>query len=461
MIFAMGRNRSPGPDGFPADFYVACWDIIGTDLVQAIKEIFQGQTFPRSWKATFIALIPKVTNPTSFREFRPISLCNVYYKVVSKIVTERLRVFLDRLISPEQCGFVQGRHIHDNIMLVHELAQSLDQDIRGSNVIIKLDMEKAFDRIEWRSIAEVLRRFGFATAVINLVDICVRENHFSLLVNRHSTPFFTASRGLRQGDPLSPTLFILVEEVLSRSLSRAIAQGLIQPYYSKRGCPIISHSMFADDAILFLNGCEASLQGLMGILSGYERATGQLVNTSKSSFMVASTTINTIRRIQDISSFSRSHLPFDYLGCPIFSGRTRVHYFDGLLSKLRKKLAGWKLHLLSPGGRIQLIRHVLMSMPLHLLAVHEVPDTVLRSIRQICTSFLWDGKLEGPRRQRRVSWEKACRPLDEGGLGIRRPEDVLDMLQKKLVWRMRTMSTPLGSLVSAKYGEWARQLSDI
>ena len=286
-------------------------------------------------------LIPKVTYPTSFREFRPISLCNVCYKLVSKIVTRRLRVFLDQFISPEQCGFVQGQHIHDNIMLVHELAQSLNQDIHSSNVIIKLDMEKAFDRIKWRSSAEVLRRYGFATAVIDLVDICVKENHFSLLVNGHSTPFFTAYRGLRQGDLLSPTLFILIEEILSRSLILAIAQGLIQPYYSKIGCLIISNSMFADDVILFLNGCEASIQGLMRILSGYERATRQLVNTSKSSFMVApSTTINTIRRIQDITSFSRSYLHFDYLGCPIFSRRTRVHYFDGLLSKLRKKLVG-------------------------------------------------------------------------------------------------------------------------
>ena len=211
-----------------------------------------------------------MTNPSSFREFRPISLCYICYKVVSKIVTRRLRAFLDRLISPEQWGFVQGRYIHDNIMLMHELAQSLNQDIRGSNVIIKLDMEKAFDRTELRSIAEVLRRFGFAKAVINLVDVCVKENHFSLLVNGHSTPFFTASQGLRQGDPLSPTLFILVEEILSQSLSRVIAQGLIQPYYFKRYCPIISYSMFADDAIFFLNGCDASIQQLMRILSGYE-----------------------------------------------------------------------------------------------------------------------------------------------------------------------------------------------
>ncbi|CAA7399339.1 unnamed protein product [Spirodela intermedia] len=307
-------------------------------------------------------------------------------------------------------------------------------------------MEKAFDRIEWSFLIKVLRCFGFTDDFIDLVDACVRENHFSLLVNGSSTPFFTATRGLRQGDPLSPTLFILVEEVLSRSLTRAINQGLIRPYYSKRGCPIISHSLFADDAILFLNGCETSIRRLMSIISRYERAAGQLVNASKSSFMVGpSTPIETIRRIQGLTGFSRGHSPFEYLGCPIFLGRRRIHYFDALVGKLRKKLAGWKLQLLSPGGRIQLIRHVLMSMPLHLLAVHEVPDTVLQTIRRICTSFLWDGQLEGP----------PCRPTDEGGLGIRRPQDVLNMLQKKLVWRMRTTPSVLGSFVSTKYGEWA------
>ncbi|CAA7401133.1 unnamed protein product [Spirodela intermedia] len=183
-------------------------------------------------------------------------------------------------------------------MLVHELAQSLGHYCRGSNIIIKLDMEKAFDRIEWSFLIKVLRCFGFTEDLINLVDACVRENHFSLLVNGSSTPFFTAMRGSRQGDPLSPTLFILVEEVLSRSLTRAINQGLIRPYYSKRGCPIISHSLFADDAILFLNGCETSIRGLISIISRYERAVGQLLNASKSSFMVGpSTPIGTIRCI--------------------------------------------------------------------------------------------------------------------------------------------------------------------
>ncbi|CAA6664228.1 unnamed protein product [Spirodela intermedia] len=101
VIFSMSRNRAPGPNGFSADFYSTCWDIVGTDLVHAIKEFFRRKVFPRSWKATFITLIPKVVNLTSFRDFRPISLCNVCYKVISKIITTQLSIFLDRLISPE------------------------------------------------------------------------------------------------------------------------------------------------------------------------------------------------------------------------------------------------------------------------------------------------------------------------------------------------------------------------
>ncbi|CAA7397136.1 unnamed protein product [Spirodela intermedia] len=177
VVFSISRNRALGPNGFPIHFYTSCWDIVGTDIVHAVKEFFCRKVFPRSWKATFITLISKVTNPTSFSDFRPISLCNVCYKI--------------------QCGFVKGRHIHDNIILVHELTQSLDQDIRGSNVIIKLDMEKAFHRIEWKFLTEILRRFGFTDKFIDLVDACVKENHFSLLVNGTSTPFFTITRGLQ------------------------------------------------------------------------------------------------------------------------------------------------------------------------------------------------------------------------------------------------------------------------
>ncbi|CAA6675316.1 unnamed protein product [Spirodela intermedia] len=182
------------------------------------------------------------------------------------------------------------------------------------------------------------------------------ENHFSLLVNGSSTPFFTATRGLRQGDPLSPTLFILVEEVLSRS-SPSDQSRTYPTILLEEGLPDHLTLLFADDAILFLNGCETSIRGLMSIISRYERAAGQLVNASKS-----------------LTGFSRGHLPFDYLGCPIFLGRRRIHYFDALVGKLRKKLAGWKLQLLSPGGRIQ----------------HGLPSDLLPAITMTEMSFTED-----------------------------------------------------------------------
>ncbi|CAA6664551.1 unnamed protein product [Spirodela intermedia] len=222
-------------------------------------------------------------------------------------------------------------------------------------------MKKVFDRIESNFLTEVFRHFGF----IDLVDACIRENHFSLLVNDTFTPFFMTTQGLRQGDHLSPTLFILVEEVFSRTLSRAVTRGLIQPYHLKRGCPIISHFLFVDDAILFLNECEASIRGLMTIISSYECVAGQLVNALKSIFMVASfATISIIRRIQNLTGFLCGHLPFDYLRCLIFFGRTRVYYFDFFLCKLRKKLDGWKLQLLSLGNTSVFLKRHGLSLDL-------------------------------------------------------------------------------------------------
>lgn len=182
--------------------------------------------------------------------------------------------------------------------------------------------------------------------------------------------------------PLSPTLFILIEEVFSWTLSWVVTCGLIQIYHLKRGYSIILHSLFVDDMILFLNGCKRSIKRVISIILSYEQATWQLLNASKCNFMVTSfTTISTIWHIQDIIRFSQEHLPFDYLGCPIFLGCTHLHYFDTLLCKPRKKLVKWKLQLLFLRGHIQLIYHMLMSMFLYLFEIHKVLDTILWFLR--------------------------------------------------------------------------------
>lgn len=187
VIFSMERDHSPGPDGFTAYFYQVCWDLIANDVFLAVKSFFQRDAFPLAWKSTFISLIPKKEVPTSFKDMRPISLCNVSYKIVSKILTNRLSMFMPSLILEEQGDFVQGRNVSENVSLVHELVQCLKHGKSGGNLIIKLDMEKAYDRVEWNFLEKVLVLFGFSQQSIGLLSQCFRSNVFSVLINGESS----------------------------------------------------------------------------------------------------------------------------------------------------------------------------------------------------------------------------------------------------------------------------------
>ena len=250
-VFSFEGDHAPGPDGFTAKFFLVCWDIIHIDLVEAIKYFFKGNPLNRAWNATFLALIPKIKKPTDFSEFRPISLCNVCYKVISKILMKRMSVLLPKLISREQGAFVSGRVIQENIAITQELVQHIDGGLPGGNLILNLDMEKAYDRLDWHFLFHVLQRFGFSDVTISLLSQCVKSNSFSVLVDGSSTEFFTSSRGLRQGDPISPFLFIIAEEVLSRGISHLVCREVF-PYLVLKRCPVISHSLFADDVVIFL-----------------------------------------------------------------------------------------------------------------------------------------------------------------------------------------------------------------
>ena len=170
-------------------------------------------------------LIPKVQGASSWQDFRPISLCNVSSKIISKIVANRLNRLLPSLISPWQTGFVPGRQIIDNILLAQEHAQELDRRLEIPNLMLKLDMEKAYDRVEWSFLLFMLREFGFEENVVDLIFRLVANNWFSVLVNGEPAGFFKSTRGVRQGDPISPTLFLLVAEFFGRGLDALFHSG--------------------------------------------------------------------------------------------------------------------------------------------------------------------------------------------------------------------------------------------
>ncbi|XP_071909704.1 uncharacterized protein [Coffea arabica] len=277
VVFALQADSAPGPDGFGAGFYQACWDIIKSDLLEAVQAFFQGMRLPRSFTSTSILLLPKVAGATQWKDFRPISLCNVCSKIISKIVSDRLGRVLPALVDPWQTGFVPGRGITDNILLTQELVADLDRRLKHPNLMLKLDMEKAYDRVEWPFLLFMLRKFGFEEKVVDIIFRLVSNNWFSVLVNGEAAGFFKSSKGLRQGDPVSPALFVLIAEFLGRDHLLVSQPGRL---FVSSGTPV-PYLAFADDMLIFTRCLEECLTAIKGFLTAYQEASGQRVNCSQ------------------------------------------------------------------------------------------------------------------------------------------------------------------------------------
>ncbi|XP_073120503.1 uncharacterized protein [Henckelia pumila] len=449
VVFSIPRDSVAGPDEFSSVFFQSCWDFVQHDVMDAVLDFFRGSLMPQGFTATTITLIPKVEGAQAWTDFRPISLCNVSNKIISKLLYSRLRSVVGRLVFQSQSGFVPGRMIADNILLAHELTHSLNLPARGGNVILKLDMAKAYDRFQWSFLLDVLRRFGFSEQVVRMVRACISFCKFSVNVNGTPAGFFASSRGLRQGDPLSPLLFILGAEYLSRGLDRLFLQHADLRYRS--GCDLpISHLAYADDVIIFANGGSRGLQRLKDFLAHNENCSGQLVNVAKSALIFPlGWTARRRSRLLQITGFAEGQLPLKYLGAPLFRGNRKCSLFDPLLQSVRKKLEGWESRSLAPGSRMTLIRSVLLSIPIYLCLVIQPPLAVLEKLERIFNAFLW-GSRPLEKKWHWARWSRACLPVEEGGLGFRRL-NIVDSFSMKLWFRFRQGSSLWARFLSRKY----------
>nr|XP_027103110.1 uncharacterized protein LOC113724399 [Coffea arabica] len=351
-VFSLDRDSCSGPDGFPGSFYQACWDIIGGDLSDAVADFFVGADLPCGISATLLALIPKQSAPKTFADFRPISLWKGH---------------------------------SDNILLAQEMISRIGRKVRGSNVVLKLDMAKAYDRVSWMFLLSVMRKFGFGEVWLDMVWRLVSSCHFSVLINGGPVGFFRSTRGLRQGDPLSPALFIIMAEFLSLSL----CSGFIPYSVPSGGSPPV-HLGYADDVIVFCNGGWVSVRKVMGVLIDYQRVSGQLVNVSKSCCLLSKKVFGLrSRRVAEETGFARKSLPITYLGCPLYEGRRSKSLFAGIIYKVQARLLSWQNRWLSMGPRLILIRHVLTSIPVHLLAVLEPTRGAIWEIERMFVLFFW------------------------------------------------------------------------
>ncbi|KAL0411361.1 UNVERIFIED_CONTAM: LINE-1 retrotransposable element O protein [Sesamum latifolium] len=212
-FFDIKEDRAPGPDGYSAGFYKAACSIIGDKLITAVMDFFENGRLLKQLNATLLTLVPKVQTPTTVGDFRTIFYCNVLYKAITKILVQRLRPLLDSLISPTQNAFIPGRSISENILLAQELFAGYNQQRMPPRCAMKVDLRKAYHTVEWDFLLATLKLFGFLSLFITWVEECVTMRHFSLCLNEGIHGFFAWARGQRQGDPMSPYLFVLVMEL--------------------------------------------------------------------------------------------------------------------------------------------------------------------------------------------------------------------------------------------------------
>ena len=277
----MPVNKAPGPDGYPVEFYKVAWPVIRKYFITAVQSFFLYGFLPKGVNATILTPIPKIQGAETMKDFRPISCCIILYKVVSKVLARRLKVLLPELIEPNQCAFVKGRLLLENVLMATELIKNYRKDLIGSRSVLKLDISKAFDTVKWSFIEDTLRAMHIPEQFIHGIHVCLSTGAFSVSVNGELEGFFPSARGLRQGCALSPYLFFIAINVPSLAFNKSAASGSIG-YHPTCSQINLTHLSFADDIMVFTNGEPSSLQGIFSVLNEFESWSGLAISPAKS-----------------------------------------------------------------------------------------------------------------------------------------------------------------------------------
>lgn len=428
--FQMGASKAAGPDGFNGLFYQKFWSIVNATVVGAAIDFSETGEIVAELNMTNIVLIPKVPNPEKVSQFRPISLCNYSYKILSKILANRLKDILPKIISHFQSAFVPGRQIQDNILIAHEAYHylKLKKSGKAHELALKLDMSKAYDRVEWDFLEATLVKLGFAANWMQLLMACVRSVSLAVTINGKTGGHFHPLRGLRQGDPISPYLFLFTTDVFSALIQEACNSGSLSGIKLSHFGPSLSHLFFADDSLFFIKASRGDCSELMRIIDVYCEASGQLVNMDKSSvFFSPNTPLSLLDQISAILNVPVNDRPGHYLGLPTVWGRSKKASLAFVKDRLRDKIQSWKLGTLSMAGREVLIKSVALAVPTYPMNCFKFPVTLYREMDSLIAKFWW-GQKEEEHKIHWKSWEFLGLSKLEGGMGFRNLNDFIPTL---------------------------------
>lgn len=418
-LFQMFPTKAPGPDGFPAHFFQRHWELCGDEVTRMIIRVLSGEDSPEDINKTFIVMIPKIASPKVLGQFRPISLCNVIYKIASKVLANRLKDILPNVISEEQSAFVPGRLITDNFITAYECLHYMKtRRVKGNRFCaLKLDMMKAYDRLEWPYLRAVMIKLGISPRFTDTIMRCVSSVSFSVLFNGGILDAFRPTRGLRQGDPISPYLFLLAAEGLSCIL-KAQGDGVRGVSVAPKA-PLVNHLLFADDSLLFFEANPESATRVRDLLRRYCHASGQRINVDKSSIYFSKGVAEPLRAsVKQILQVQNESLSEKYLGLPSDVGNSKEGSFKYLKDRIWKCVQGWMEKCLSVGGKEVLIKSVVQSIPTYSMACFKLPRGLCEHLNGLIRKFWWGSK-NGQRKPAWVSWNTMSKPKFMGGMGFR------------------------------------------
>jgi len=430
-------NKSPGTDGLVNEFYKHFWPNIKDYLMKAISRSLLTGTLSISQRQGIISLIPKAGKDNNYlKNWRPISLLNQDYKLIARILAERCKTHLDKLISQDQNGFVPGRYIGLNIHRIINLIELCKTgDING--VLLNIDFEKAFDCIEWDFVYSALRAFGFPEIYIDWVKTLYNNITACVINNGKFTCFFNLQRGVRQGCPLSPYLFVLSAELLSLFIKQKSGiEGIIH------GDQNYLISQFADDTSLAVIGNIHNIKRCFEVLSEFEKVSGLKVNVSKTEALglgIFNTPICTDLKIKWVIDSTR------VLGIHIATDKATLLAvnFKDILDKVQARLNGWKKRKLSILGKINIIKCLGVSQIIYLLTMLPSPDpSLLKKLEQILFEFIWNGKND------RIKRSTLINDLDLGGINMININCLNKALKISWVKRLATQAGTWCSLIT-------------
>uniref|UniRef100_A0A453D719 Reverse transcriptase domain-containing protein n=1 Tax=Aegilops tauschii subsp. strangulata TaxID=200361 RepID=A0A453D719_AEGTS len=453
----MKLKASPGPDGFNVEFYLATWDWIGEEVTQLVTNFYQTATLPSHINNTNIALIPKKLVPLLPTDYRPISLCNVIYKIIAKSLANRLKSHLPDYIDPAQQAFIQGRRISDNIIIAQEIAHSFSlKSWNHSAFMLKIDLAKAFDRLEWNFIVSALTRKGLHGHFINLIHACISSPTFSVLINGQPSQKFKSSRGIRQGCPMSPYLFVLAINELSIMLNEALRANHLQGISLGPNCPSVHSLLFADDLLVCGQATCQEAQAMANLIHHFCASSGQTPNWNKSAILFSShvpqQVMDDIKIIFPVATLDNN---FTHLGHPlILPANNRATAYNFVLDKFLNKLPSYKANMLSHAARLELIRSVFSAIPVYYMSNILFPKKIIAKLTAVIRNFWWTGIRETDSRKSLClrAWKDISNSKSEGGLGIRNLKAINESLILAAAWRLaNNPSSHLYSVLRAKY----------